>query len=310
MSSNLVDDRGHLITEKTVGNSEDQRAARGRAGSDDRATCVTWPFLKSLGLWHTTPSVETARRYAAEWRRNNADLVVLVAHITGEEEAAFLKEPDIPVIVSGHIHTGLEKAMESPGHVLVRSISYGEELGRLELKVDTEKKAPVAWTWKKIRVDDAKYTPVAEVAARVKVWEDKVALTVDQPLAVSDHAYSHSELKSMLEDAMREATGADFAFMNAGGVRETLPKGQLTIRNAWNVMPFDDVVVYGQFKGRDLPASVTAGRTIDPDEEYRLAVSDFTAATELHTLAFPNEGGLLRDVLIAHIKKVMPANPR
>ena len=119
----------------------------------------------------------------------------------------------------------------------------------------------------------------------------------------------------MLEDAMREATGADFALMNAGGVRDTLPKGPLKLRHAWNVMPFDNIVVYGQFKGRDLPAKVTAGHTIDPDKEYRLAGSDFTAANQgsaenLQTsgLVFPNEAGLLRDALIKHMKKVMTAN--
>ena len=119
----------------------------------------------------------------------------------------------------------------------------------------------------------------------------------------------------MLEDAMREATGADFALMNAGGVRDTLPKGPLKLRHAWNVMPFDNIVVYGQFKGRDLPAKVTAGHTIDPDKEYRLAVSDFTAANQgtaenLQTsgLVFPNEAGSLRDALINHIKKVAAAN--
>ena len=45
------------------------------------------------------------------------------------------------------------------------SRSYGEEFGRLELKVDTEKKAPVAWTWKRVPVDSTKIAPAADVAA-------------------------------------------------------------------------------------------------------------------------------------------------
>ena len=313
VSSNIADDQGHLLTKKpwVILKVNGLRVGVLGAVTDDLHNLT---FPKYLAPWHTTPSVETARKYAAELR-GQCDLVVLVAHITGEEEAAFLKERDIPVIVSGHIHSGMKKAMESQGHVLVRAMSSGEELGRLELKVDTEKKAPVSWTWKKIPVDDAKYAPAADVEAQVKLWEDKVAATVDLPLAVSDREYSRRELKTMLEDAMREATGADFALMNAGGVRDTLPKGPLKLRHAWNVMPFDNIVVYGQFKGRDLPAKVTAGHTIDPDKEYRLAVSDFTAANQgtaenLQTsgLVFPNEAGSLRDALINHIKKVAAAN--
>jgi 2',3'-cyclic-nucleotide 2'-phosphodiesterase (5'-nucleotidase family) len=109
---------------------------------------------------------------------------------------------------------------------------------------------------------------------------------------------------------MKDATGADFAFINAGGVRDILPKGQLLLRHAWNIMPFDDRIVYGTFKGRDLPAVITAGKQIDPDQEYKLAVSDFTAANQesnenLRTtgLQFPGDAGLLRDALADLIRK-------
>jgi hypothetical protein len=114
-------------------------------------------------------------------------------------------------------------------------------------------------------------------------------------------------MKSMLEDSMRAATGADIAYMNPGGVRATLPKGQLKIRHAWNVMPFDNLIVYGVFKGRDLPGMVTAGHTIDPDKDYKVAAPDFVAVTAMPKLVFPNDAGLQRDALIAHIKKIMPA---
>ena len=52
--------------------------------------------------------------------------------------------------------------------------AQAEELGRLELKVDTEKKAPVSWTWKRIPVDSGKTEPDAAMARQVKLWEDKV----------------------------------------------------------------------------------------------------------------------------------------
>jgi 5'-nucleotidase / UDP-sugar diphosphatase len=214
------------------------------------------------------------------------------------------------VIVSGHIHSGLEQAMSNQDHVLVRVKSYGEELGRLELKVDTDKKAPVSWTWKKILIDDEKIVPAPDVAAEVKVWEDKVATVVDQPIAVSNRQLSKPEVKGLLEQAMKDATGADFAFINIGGVRDILPKGQILVRQAWNIMPFDDRIVYGTFKGRDLPAVITAGKQIDPDKEYKLAVTDFTAANQgtaenLRTtgLQFPGDAGLLRDALVDLIRK-------
>jgi 5'-nucleotidase/UDP-sugar diphosphatase len=308
VTSNVVNSRNELLTPKpwVILNVNGLRVGIIGAMTNDLHT-LTFPVM--MGDFHTIPSVETVRKYAAEIR-GQCDLVVLVAHINADEEKAFLKEPGVPVIVSGHIHTGLDQAMSSPDHVLVRVKSYGEELGRLELKVDTDKKALVSWTWKKILIDSDKMTLAPDVAAQVKIWEDKVAGVVDQPIGMANREISRAEARKLLEDAMKEATGADFAFLNAGGVRDTLPKGQLLVRHAFDVMPFDNRIVYGTFKGRDLPAVVTAGRQIDPDKEYKLAVSDFTAANQdsdenLRTtgLQFHGDAGLLRDALIELIRK-------
>jgi 2',3'-cyclic-nucleotide 2'-phosphodiesterase (5'-nucleotidase family) len=196
------------------------------------------------------------------------------------------------------------------GRLLVRVKSYGEELGRLDLQVDTEKKAPVSWHWKRIPIESDKLQPAADVAAQVKRWEDEVTARVDQPLAMATRRYERREVKLLIEQALREETGADFAFMNMGGVRDVLPKGKLLVRNIWSIMPFDNVVVTGTFKGRDLPAVVIGDRKIDPDRDYTLAVSDFTAANQgtnenlrSRGLEFPHEVGLMRDLLIDWFRK-------
>jgi 2',3'-cyclic-nucleotide 2'-phosphodiesterase (5'-nucleotidase family) len=188
--------------------------------------------------------------------------------------------------------------------------SYGEQLGRLELQVDTEKKAPVAWSWKRVPIDSTKIEFAADVAREVKRWEDEVAARVDRPLAISKRAFSKAEVRRLAERAVCEETGADFAFVNLGGVRDALPAGQLLERHIWDIMPFDDDVVVGTFKGRDLPAVVVEGRTVNPTRDYTLAVSDFTAANQgtaenLRTtgLKFPNRVGMMRDLLIDWFRK-------
>jgi 2',3'-cyclic-nucleotide 2'-phosphodiesterase (5'-nucleotidase family) len=265
---------------------------------------------KLLEDWHTLPVLATARKYAAELRAQS-DLIVLLGHITGEEEQAFLTDaPEIPVIVSGHIHRGIDQPIARDGRVVVRVKGYGEELGRLELKVDTEKKAPVSYSWKILPIDSTKIQPVPEVAVLVKHWEAEVTARVDRPMAVSKRAFTKPEVKKLIEQALREETGSDFAHMNMGGVRDVIPAGQLLERNIWNIMPFDNTVVVGTFKGRDLPPVVIGDRQIDPDRTYTLAVSDYTAANQetkenlqSKGLKFPNEVGLMRDMLIDWFRK-------
>jgi 2',3'-cyclic-nucleotide 2'-phosphodiesterase (5'-nucleotidase family) len=137
-----------------------------------------------------------------------------------------------------------------------------------------------------------------------------VSARVDRPLAISARAFDKRAVKSLIERAMREETGADSALMNLGGVRDILPRGQLMVRNIWDIMPFDNRVVFGKFKGRDLPPVVLGDRKVEPERVYTLAVSDFTAANQSSRenlsstgLEFPGDGGLFRDLLLDWFKK-------
>lgn len=309
VTANMADGEGHLFTRQpyVVLLANGVRVAIVGAMTDTLDT-LTKP--QTRGPWHTTPLVETVRRYANE-ARGRADLTVVLAHITDNEEAALVAlGPLVPVIVSGHEHQGMPEAMVKDGRMVVRAKAYGEEIGRLELRVDVERKSVASWTWKKVGVDSKSLAPAPDVAAQVKHWEDQVTEIVDQPLAVAEHEFSRAEVKVLIERAMREQTGSDFAFMNAGGVRDILLRGQLLVRHVWNAMPFDNEVVVGKFKGRDLPAVVTAGQRIDPDREYTLAVSDFTAAnqsapSQLQTsgLVFAASGPPMRDMIVDWIRR-------
>jgi 2',3'-cyclic-nucleotide 2'-phosphodiesterase (5'-nucleotidase family) len=307
VSANVVGADGRLFAKPYVILTVNKLRVAVIGGLIDMSTLST---SKLMGEWRTIPVLDAVRKVAAGLK-GQSDLVVLLGHISGEDERAVLNSaPEIPVIVTGHLHNGLEREMSKDGRVLVRVKYAAQELGRLELKVDTEKKAPVSWTWKRIPIDSSKIEPAADVAAQVKRREDEVAARVERPLAVSKKRFTKAEVKALIERAMREETGADFAFMNPGGVRDILPEGQLRERHIWNIMPFDNVVVIGKVKGSDLPALVLGGRQVDPGREYTLAVTDFTAAnqgaaSELRTtgLKFGDDVGLLRDLLIDWCRK-------
>jgi 2',3'-cyclic-nucleotide 2'-phosphodiesterase (5'-nucleotidase family) len=308
VSSNLVGAKGQLFTKEPYVILNVNGLRIGVIGAMTKIlNTLTTPQL--IEEWHPLPVAETVRKYAKELKPK-CDLVVLVAHITAEEEKEVLALPDVAVSVTGHVHNGLAQALTQDGRVLVRVRAYGEELGRLDLKVDTEKKALVTWDWKKIPIDSTSGTAAPDVAQVVAKWEEKVNAQVDRPLAVAKHAFTKPEVKRLIEEAMRTETGADFSFMNLGGVRDIIPAGPLRDRVIWNIMPFDNRLVTGTFKGRDLPAVVLNGRQVDPDRNYTLAVSDFTAINQgsnenlrVTGLKFPGDAGLLRDVLLDWFRK-------
>jgi 2',3'-cyclic-nucleotide 2'-phosphodiesterase (5'-nucleotidase family) len=310
VSANLVDAAGRLFTRKPYVILRVNKLRVAVIGAiTEELPALTSP--RAMGDWRPLPVVETVRRYAAELR-GKADVVVLLAHIDeGEERQCLESVPEIAVSITGHIHEGLAEAMSHDGRVMVRMKSYGGDLGRLELKVDTATGKLAGWNWKQIPVDSTNIAPAADVAALVNRWESEVKARVDRPLAISSREFSESEVRVLMERALREETGADFAFMNAGSVRAGLPKGQLLERHVWNIMPFDDMVVVGTFQGKDLPAVVLGDRKVDPGHEYTLAVTEFTASNQSTAenlrskgLKFPHEVGVTRDLLLDWFRKM------
>ncbi len=63
---------------------------------------------------------------------------------------------------------------------------------------------------------------------------------------------------------MRAETGADFAFINLGGIRSDIQQGPVTYRNVFDVMPFDNLVISftcnGEFLKRMIETRVEGSR--------------------------------------------------
>jgi 5'-nucleotidase/UDP-sugar diphosphatase len=305
--ANVTDDQGRFLTGKpyTIVNVNGIRV--GLIGILMGVLLDGFSTPDLVGPWKVANPVETARTYARQLQ-DRTDLIIVLSHITtAEMDEMLTKAPEVSVIIAGHEHAGLETMRRVEDRVGVRVKSYGRELGRLELDIDMAQRKVVQAEWKRIEINE-KITPAPDVAKLVGEWEEKVAEIVDEPIGESARAFSNADVKVLLERVMRDTTGADFAFMNLGGVRDVLPRGRLLARNVWNIMPFDNRVMIGRFKGKDLPAVVTKGKTIEPEKEYTLAVSDFTAEnqkTQLRVtgLVFPQIGPLMRDAMIDWIRK-------
>lgn len=305
--ANVVDDAGRLMTKPyVILKANGVRVAVIGAMMEELPTMET---PKQLGGWHVLPVVDTVRHYIPELR-SQSDLIVLLAHLSSREEKDVLRLlPEVSLSITGHDHRGMSAAMQQDGRLVVRIKGYGEELGRLDLRVDTEKKALVSWDWKRIPID-ANTAVAADVDREVKHWEGEVSKLVDVPIAESRQELNQDGVKALIERAMRDGMHTDFAFMNKGGVRAGLPAGRILARHIWNIMPFDNLVVVANVKGRDLPAVVAQGSAVDPERMYTLAATDFTAANqsargELGTtgLVFTSDGPFLRDLLIQWFKK-------
>ena len=309
LAANVVDQTGKSITGepyviKTVGGI--RVGIIGVILENLVGSMVTAP---QVGPYKVAPVVATVRKYAAELR-DRTDLIVVLGHIRDREEVdAILRQvPEVAVVVAGHNHRSYPKMLNVEGRVAVLVEGYGVELGRLDLKVDMTSKKARSAEWRKIAVGKA-LPPTPEVERLVTLWETRVTKIVDAPIGESKKRYTErAALRPLLEKAMAEETGADFAWINLGNIRDDLPEGKLLARHIWNILPFDNYLVTGKFKGSQLPKAITDRYPVDPNREYTVTTTDFTMsnqADQLKTtgLVFPNTGPLERDAVIEWIKK-------
>lgn len=309
VSGNIVDDSGKLFARKpyVIKKVNGLKVAVIGGVMSDLAG-----FLKpkDLGPWHATPVKDMAAKYAKELR-GKVDLIIVLGHIHPEEGTSIIKEiADVNVVVEGHAHGGRKELQESGSRVAVGCAGYGVDLCRLDLEVNRREKKLVSWKWTKIPVDSTTVAPAPDVAKLVAKWEKRVEEKVDREIGEARRDFEKRDLTPMIVKATMEEMNVDFSYMNAGGVRDRLAKGKILERHIWNIIPFDNVMMTAKLKGPAISDAIRKGRTVEPDKEYTLALSDFLATNPasikqlgLEGVKFTEVDLYLRDVLINWVKK-------
>ncbi|MFN6373876.1 MAG: 5'-nucleotidase C-terminal domain-containing protein [Chitinophagia bacterium] len=185
-------------------------------------------------------------------------------------------------------------------------------------------------------------------------YRDIINRTMDEVLAENEvdllKEIPDSRLGNFLADAYLWSAKekldkeAEMAFMNHGGVRvNRIGKGQVTRRNIYEVMPFDNLLVVAEVKGsllqqyldrlaaegggggvagismkiRDKKAVevLVNGKPLDPERTYKMVNSDYTLDSgsgiqEFKTLKQQRSGYLMRDAIIDYCKHLQSSGKK
>ena len=178
-----------------------------------------------------------------KYLRNQNDVVILLSHCGIEDDMELAQaNPWLDAIIGGHTHTLIEHPSETNGVLVTQAGSHLKYATLVKIKVKDHKvvgKEAVVLDVNKV----GKEKP--EIKAMLDEFNDAPAL--NEAIAVAKTKFeTPEELGSMLCDAMREISDADFAFQNTGGIRIThLKKGPITVKDVYSIDPFNnDVVVY------------------------------------------------------------------
>ncbi|MCC7340803.1 MAG: bifunctional metallophosphatase/5'-nucleotidase [Bryobacterales bacterium] len=265
-------------------------------------------YSYNLSPWRVLPLVETARKYISQAKSDGAQLIVGLTHIFPKEEEMLLAAlPEMHLIISGHDHGGMKTLLRDGNRMVVRTRPNGAELGRVDLAFDLAKNQVVDIQWNRIPIIASEIPAEPAVAREVASWEAKVSAVVDREIGESKTAYTRFQMKDVVERAMLESLGVDFAFVNRGAVRAGLIVGKIRARDIWDALPFGNRVVFGKIPGAKLPEAIRKSASVEPDRIYSVATIDYVAENqrEIGTegLQFPETGPFLREMMIEWVSK-------
>jgi 5'-nucleotidase len=182
------------------------------------------------------------------------------------EDKALAAAADVDVILGGHEHEPL--VAEEGKTLITKAGSDARYLVQVDLWLTRDGRLlERSWRFREVsrRVppDPAVEGLVREYAQRLDRELDVVVGRTAVPLEAhgSKVRTQETNLGDFVADIIRERLGSDVAVVNGGAIRtnRTVPPGPLTKRDVHSLLPFTDVVLKLEMRGRDLRAALEHG---------------------------------------------------
>lgn len=236
---------------------------------------------------------------------DGADYVIALSHIGDEEltydvEEMIATTSGLDVVLDAHSHSVIEgrTVNDAQGDEVILS-STGtkfEYIGRLTIS-EGEIKTEL------VKTEDYKPTdPIID--AYLQQIEEEFSILGDRRIAYSEvdlitHdkdgnrlvRISETNLGDFCSDALRSAVDADIGYINGGGLRSEIKKGDVTYNDLLSVFPFNNTVVMAEIDGQSFKDMLEMAIMEWPEEGSFPHVSGvtFSVNTEIESSVVLNE---------------------
>jgi len=172
----------------------------------------------------------------------------------------------IDILFGGHMHKGFAKPWEDPDtHTMVlQGYAYGSSVGHVTIKIDKDTKtisgyeSPAINEGVLVTMFEDEFIPDEVIGDTILVMQEIAEEGMDEIIGEASMNITkfgtgtQNLIGNLVCEAMIDYTGADFSFMNLGGIRDELLSGPISYRNVFNVMPFDNQIALIEVDGRFL----------------------------------------------------------
>jgi 2',3'-cyclic-nucleotide 2'-phosphodiesterase (5'-nucleotidase family) len=228
--------------------------------------------------------IEEAQKSVDALKAQGVNKIIALTHIGFDDslvwdndQALAAAVEGIDVIVGGHSHTKLDAPFFDTTGVeptaIVSANEYNKFLGTLDVTFDAAGKVIVPETTGKLLdiatfAEDAatatilntKYKPAIDEKKATVVGKAAVALEGGNPLArTRETNLGNFVADGMLAKAKTINPNTVIALQNGGGVRVTLPAGDITLANVFQVLPFGNSLAIMDLKGTEIKEALEIG---------------------------------------------------
>ena len=267
------------------------------------------------------PPADTVSAYLEELE-NKADIILVLSHIGYQADRTLAAQvKGIDIIVGGHSHTRVGNPSIVGKTIIVQAWEHGKVLGVLDLTIDDGKIMKAEGHLEEIRPDIGEED--RDTLAVLQKYRQKVDSVLSERVGETELDLdgenvrrAETNLGDLITDITRQASGADVAILNGGGIRTSIKKGEIRVKDVYSVLPFDNYIVAIKLFGREIKEAlehgvsaiekeegrfpqvsgvvftyspsatigsrlkevIISGKSLEPDKEYSVATNDFLAA--------------------------------
>lgn len=183
----------------------------------------------------------------------------------------------VDAVVAGHTHMAAQEVVN--GTPVLEAGSHGQKVGLMILFGSAGKRNARFEPF----IDVPENATQPDITATLKPYRDAAAGLKARPAGIALTPFprnynAETALGNMIADSLRlagkEVADADFALMNAGGVRTGLPQGALTYNDLFQVLPFENSLAVVDLRGselrRILEVALSGGHGLPPVSGLRI----------------------------------------
>jgi 5'-nucleotidase/UDP-sugar diphosphatase len=273
--------------------------------------------LKVDGIHFDRPE-EVVANYSELKGEEGADLLIALTHLGHTSNKGNLGDfqlaeqfPYFDLIIGGHTNPLLDTMIN--GIPVFQAGNYLNYAGLIDITVKNKKVESIEFT----AVDLNNY-PESDpgIENMIDQYQQDMEELLNEEVGYSEIYHNRNQLGCFYTEALRSRLGADLSFQNYGGIRHDLDEGPITVREVYEIDPFNNRAMLYEMTGWEIKNFMLqcsqwqafsgidyevveeelilydqSGQIIRDDQVLKVAINDYIPSVE--DALFPSDGKIL-----------------